>query len=176
MQIFSALQQADLRLFAWLFRNGERFFLISPARAISHSGDGYLHVLVPLMLLVIGADRSGDLVQLLVFSLALERPLYWVLKNALRRRRPEQFVPGFRSLIVASDRFSFPSGHSSGAFLLVTCMCAIYGAGALPMLAWAAAVGMSRIILGVHFPGDIAAGASMGTLIALLASSMLGIS
>ena len=175
MQILGALQQADLRLFAWLFRNGERFFLISPARAVSHSGDGYLHVLIPLLLIFMGAERAGDLVLVLAFALSLERPLYWVLKNALRRRRPEQFVPGFRSLIVASDRFSFPSGHSSAAFLLVTCLCVIYGAAALPMLAWAAAVGLSRIVLGVHFPGDISAGASMGTVTALFASSLLGL-
>jgi undecaprenyl-diphosphatase len=122
-----------------------------------------------------GAQHAGELVLMLLLALGLERSLYWVLKNGLRRRRPEQLVPGFRSLIVASDQFSFPSGHSSAAFLLVTCLCIVYGAVALPMLTWAALVGLSRVILGVHFPGDIVAGASMGTAIALLSSSLLGL-
>ena len=175
MQLLSALQQADLRLFAWLFRSGERYLLITPARAVSQSGDGYLHVLVPLLLIIMGMDKVGDLVLALALALAMERPLYWVLKNALRRRRPEQYVPGFRSLIVASDQFSFPSGHSSAAFLLITCLCIVYGSVAAPMLIWACAVGLSRILLGVHFPGDIVAGASMGTTVALLASSILAL-
>ena len=175
MQLLSALQQADLRLFAWLFRNGERYLLITPARAISHSGDGYLHVLVPLLLLIMGVGKVGELVLALALALSIERPLYWILKNGLRRRRPEQYVPGFRSLIVASDQFSFPSGHSSAAFLLVTCLCAIYGVAAVSMLIWAGAVGTSRMLLGVHFPGDIVAGAGMGTSIGLIACAMLGL-
>lgn len=175
MQILSALQQADLRLFAWLFRSGDRYLLIPPAKAVSRSGDGYLHVLTPLMLACMGNEYAGDLVLVLALALAIERPIYWVLKNGLKRRRPEQFVPGFRSLIVASDQFSFPSGHSSAAFLLVTCLCVLYGAAAAPLLIWAVTVGVSRVLLGVHFPGDILAGASMGTLIALFASTLLGI-
>lgn len=173
MQLLSALQQADLRLFAWLFRGGKRYLLITPARAVSHSGDGYLHVLIPLLLIIMGIDRVGELVLVLALALMMERTLYWVLKNALRRRRPEQYVPGFRSFIIASDQFSFPSGHTSAAFLLVTGLCIVYGGPATPMLVWASAVGLSRILLGVHFPGDILAGASMGTTVTLLASSIL---
>ena len=82
MQLLSALQQADLRLFAWLFRNGERCLLITPARAVSHSGDGYLHALVPLLLIFMGAGHAGELVLALALALAMERPLYWILKNA----------------------------------------------------------------------------------------------
>lgn len=175
MQILSGLQQADLRLFAWLFRNGEKYFLITPARALSRSGDGYLHVLIPLLLAGMGVPGASDLILLVILALAIERPLYWMLKNSLRRRRPAQFVPGFRSMIVASDKFSFPSGHSSAAFLLVASLCVIFGAPAAVMLTWASAVSLSRVLLGVHFPGDIVAGASMGTTCALLAASLLAL-
>ena len=175
MQILSALQQADLRLFAWMFRSGERYLLITPARALSHSGDGYLHVLVPLLLLAMGVQRVGDLILVILAALMVERPLYWILKNSLKRRRPPQLVPGFRSFIIASDQFSFPSGHSSAAFLLVTCLCILYGGSAAAMLLWATGVGLSRVVLGVHFPGDIVAGASMGTCSALMAGSLLAL-
>ena len=175
MPLLTALLQAELRLFAWLFRNGERYLLIEPARAVSHSGNGYLHVLIPLLLILMGVDEVGNLILAIALAIAIERPLYWVLKNSLRRRRPAQFVPGFRSIIVASDRFSFPSGHSSASFLLVTCLCVVYGGAAAPMLVWCSAVGISRVLLGVHFPGDILAGAAMGTSVALFASSVLGL-
>ena len=35
--------------------------------------------------------------------------------------------------------------------------------------------GLSRVVLGVHFPGDIVAGASMGTTTALMAGSLLAL-
>lgn len=173
MQLLSTLQQVDVRLFAWLYNDGERYLLIAPALATSRSGDGYLHFLTPLLLLCMGVGRVGDLVLIITLALGIERPMYWLLKNSLKRRRPAQFNPDFRSIIVASDKFSFPSGHSSAAFLLVTCLCIVYGVSGAAMLPWAAAVGLSRILLGVHFPGDIAAGASMGTAAALMAGSLL---
>ena len=176
MQILTALQQADLRLFSWLFRSGDRHLLIAPARALSHSGDGYLHAAIPLLLLLMGSNLLGDFVQVLLLALAMERPLYWVLKNSLKRRRPHDLLPGLRSLITASDQFSFPSGHSSGAFLLATAASVVYGAAAAGLFVWACAVALSRVLLGVHFPGDLIAGAVMGSTLALLAAQLLGIS
>ncbi|TGD72840.1 phosphatase PAP2 family protein [Mangrovimicrobium sediminis] len=145
------------------------------ARAVSRSGDGYLHVLVPLLVLTLDPESGWQLLPLLVLALAVERSLYWLVKNSLRRPRPQETVPGFRSLITASDQFSFPSGHSSGAFLLATALLIIYGGAAIPMLLWAAGVALSRILLGVHFPGDTLAGAIMGSGIALLAAAQLGV-
>ncbi len=43
------------------------------------------------------------------------------------------------------------------------------------MYLWASCVAMSRVILGVHFPGDTVAGALMGSSIALATASYLGL-
>ncbi len=61
---------------------------------------------------------------------------------------------------------SFPSGHTAAAFAFAV------GAGrelpqsALPLLALASLVGYSRIHTGVHYPGDVLAGAACGVLFA----------
>lgn len=175
MELLSALQQFDHRLFTRVFRQGERRMIRPLARALSLSGDGYLHVLVPLLLGALGADDLGIFCALLLTALAIERSIYYLLKNALRRRRPQDFMPGFRSLITASDQFSFPSGHSSAAFLLATALCMVYGGPVIAMYLWASLVAMSRVILGVHFPGDTVAGALMGSTIALASAAWLGI-
>jgi undecaprenyl-diphosphatase len=105
----------------------------------------------------------------------VERSLYFSLKNSLRRRRPQELVPGFRSLITASDKFSFPSGHSSGAFLLATALLVVYGGPVIAMYVWASGVALSRILLGVHFPGDTLAGALMGTSSVLFVATQMGL-
>jgi len=42
------------------------------------------------------------------------------------------------------------------------------------LLLWACGVAVSRVILGVHFPGDILAGAALGSICALVNASYWG--
>lgn len=171
----NTLQELELRLLARVFRQGERRMIRPLARALSRSGDGYLHLLVPALLAFLGARDMDRFALLLGLSLALERSLYWSLKNSLRRRRPQDAVPGFRSLITASDQFSFPSGHSSAAFLLATALTLVYGGPLVAMYLWASGVALSRVLLGVHFPGDTLAGALMGSGCVVFCASLLGL-
>jgi len=175
MEILSALQRLDVRLFFAVFRQGERRLIRQLARALSRSADGYLFILIPALLWLVNADGATRLGTLLLVSLAAERPLYWILKNGLRRRRPQESLPSFSSIIVAADKFSFPSGHTSAAFLLATSLTLVYREPALAMYIWATTIAWSRIILGVHYPGDTLAGAVMGSGIALFIFLQLGL-
>lgn len=175
MEILYALQRFDVRLFTQLFRQGERRMIRPLARALSRSADGYLYVLVPLLLYMLGAGQVAEFTLLLFASLVVERVLYWLLKNGLRRRRPQEFMPGFRSLVVAADRFSFPSGHTSAAFLLATALYVVYQGPVFSVYLWATAIGLSRVILGVHYPGDTVAGAVMGSATVIFIANQLGV-
>jgi undecaprenyl-diphosphatase len=96
------------------------------------------------------------------------------LKNGLRRRRPQDSFDNFQSLVVAADKFSFPSGHTAAAFLLATSLSLVYGGAFIGVFAWATAVAVSRVALGVHYPGDTLAGAVMGVAVASCMYSYLG--
>lgn len=172
----ATLQQFDTQLFSRLFESGGRRRLVRPlSKALSRTGDGYLHLALPAILLLAGAEGLPVFAILLGTAMAVERIVYLLLKNTLKRRRPEQFVPGFRSLVQASDQFSFPSGHTSAAFCLATATGIVFGGPFIAMYLWAGAVGLSRVLLGVHFPGDVLAGAVMGSSIAVASASQLGL-
>ena len=79
-------------------------------------------------------------------------------------------------MITASDEFSFPSGHTSGAFLVATALTILLPPVGIAgyLYGWAALVALSRVILGVHFPLDTLAGALLGGSLAWVALQLTG--
>jgi undecaprenyl-diphosphatase len=162
MKILSAIHLVDLRTFQWCLQRKHRQLFVQLSRWVSKSADGYLYAIIAAGFAVL---QHWLLVKLLFVAVCIERGLYFILKNQLRRNRPQQTIPGYRSVIQPSDQFSFPSGHTSAAFLMMGILSAFYPVLAIPLLLWATWVGISRVMLGVHFPTDSVAGALLGYLI-----------
>ena len=174
MALLATLQEVDVRLFGRIFNHGCRWSATRwLAKVVSHSGDGFLHLLLPLFFWSLNTAHAFQYVTLLASAMAVERLLYVVFKNKLKRRRPQDYMPGFTSLIRASDKFSFPSGHSSAAFCLATTTGIVFGGPFIALYIWASFVALSRVVLGVHFPGDTVAGALLGSGVALATASYL---
>ena len=171
--VLGYIQHSDVLTFNWCMRRKRRALFTAAGHLISKTADGPYYFVVPLALSLANSNAALTLFAVLAGAFAIERPLYTLLKRGLKRNRPADALPGFESFIVPADKFSFPSGHTSGAFLVATATGWIFPALLVPLYLWAALVGTSRVFLGVHFPSDIAAGALMGTSIGLLAISVL---
>lgn len=163
MSILSSIQLVDEQLFTRLFHGKRR--LKKLALQISRSGDGLLYLILPSLYWLINPVEGRTFFMIASLAFIIERILYYALKKNLKRRRPPAAIPGFRSLVTPSDEFSFPSGHTSAAFLFTTLCVLWFGTVALPLYLWASLVGLSRVLLGVHFPGDILAGTVIGTAV-----------
>lgn len=156
------LAELDTRIFLGINAVHDRLRLRRVSRIVSWTGDGYCYALMALVLPVMMAPGERWLVAGLVGFL-IELPAYWLLKNAFRRRRPFAVVKALPPMLKPSDEFSFPSGHTTAAFM-VACITAFhFPALALLMYAWATAIGLSRVVLKVHFVSDIMAGMAIGT-------------
>jgi undecaprenyl-diphosphatase len=173
--LLTTIHEFDVTMFSWVMGRKNRALFTRIGKWISHTGDGFLYAAYGLYL---GLNQGTEEHMLLISALlafSIERPLYFILKNGFRRNRPQEALNGFRSFIIPSDQFSFPSGHTSGAFLMATLISSFYPSLIIPAYFWALSVGLSRIFLGVHFPTDILVGMTMGTTIALLGLNLAGV-
>ncbi|MBM7037376.1 phosphatase PAP2 family protein [Vibrio ulleungensis] len=131
-------------------------------RWISRTGDGPLYVVLAMALLWLRPTLGWSFLCAGLLAFAIELPIYWLTKNAVRRRRPAELTRVIPAFITPSDRYSLPSGHSAAAMVMATLIAYFFPAFAVVALLWAMAVGLSRILLGVHFLSDVIVGMLLG--------------
>ncbi len=94
-------------------------------------------------------------------SVALAHGGNIAVKRCVRRPRPDLADLPARSRTPST--LSFPSAHAASTFAAV----AAFGP-LLPRAPWrlaGAAMALSRVVLGVHYPSDVLAGAALGTVV-----------
>ena len=170
MNILNSIHNMDVTTFYWLMARKHRQLLTRASRVISMSADGPLYVVLALAAWSLGFETWAYII---MGGFALERVLYLILKRSFKRNRPADILDDFTSFIRPSDKFSFPSGHTSGAFFMAYCLSEWFPELYLSFYSWSAMVAMSRIFLGVHFPTDTAMGALLGTTCAMVSFGVL---
>lgn len=166
MKLIYSIQQYDVSMFIRLNNSAIHAGLVRVCRLLSKTGDGLLYLGLGAWLYAQNGF-ADPLLRALLLAFAIERPLYLVLKNGFKRNRPQQALQEFKSVITPSDRFSFPSGHTSAAFLVATLVCHFVPGLSMAMYPWALLVAFSRVVLGVHFPSDTLMGLVLGAGIAI---------
>jgi membrane-associated phospholipid phosphatase len=88
-----------------------------------------------------------------------------ILKNLVKRERPYIAHPDLITGKASDTDYSFPSGHTATAFATATSLSLSFPKWYViaPSFTYAAAVGYSRMYLGVHYPSDVLTGALIGT-------------
>jgi undecaprenyl-diphosphatase len=94
--------------------------------------------------------------------------LYKVLKRGTSRLRPYVAQPGITLCAVPLDRYSFPSGHTLHATAFTLVALDYYPGLFWLVVPFSVLVALSRIVLGLHYPSDVLAGAAIGTAVTAL--------
>ena len=94
--------------------------------------------------------------------------IYRWLKRTFVRERPFITHSGIAQAAGTLDRYSFPSGHTLHAVSFTWQAVAHFPDLAWILVPFAALVAGSRVVLGLHYPSDVLAGAMLGGLLATL--------
>lgn len=141
---------------------------------ISKTGDGYFYAPIAFLLYYLDTEHGSVFVFTAIMAYVLEIPIYLAMKHLFKRPRPCDYLHHLNALIIPSDKFSLPSGHTAAAFLMATVVSQFYPSLTAVAFIWASLIGASRLVLRVHFPLDVIIGATLGVFIAQVSISILG--
>ncbi|CAM5547538.1 Putative decaprenylphosphoryl-5-phosphoribose phosphatase [Streptomyces rochei] len=160
------LDDMDHRIVTALRACGTDPRVAGAARALSWAGEhGALWLAGGLAAAAVDGPRRGAWLR----GTALTAGAHLVsmgVKRVVRRPRPTHVTP----LVRTAGRHSFPSSHATSAAAAAVAFGALGVHAAWPL---AAAVCVSRLVVGVHYPSDVAAGAALGALTAGLGADWM---
>lgn len=144
-------------------------------RAVSRLGDGVIWYSLMALLPAFGG-YEGLVVSLhMGFTALVGLLIYKITKHWSERERPYVSHAGEVACAMPPlDRYSFPSGHTLHAVSFTLVLCSYFPQMLWVLLPFTILVALSRMILGLHYPSDVLAGALIGGALALLSFSVLG--
>jgi undecaprenyl-diphosphatase len=162
------IDAADYSLCCRLNRGAHRLVLRRLFQVASRLGDGVVwYALILALPLLYGAPAVKPAIAMALTG-ALGVVLYSVLKRLFVRERPFITHQAISRAAAPLDRYSFPSGHTLHAVSFTWQACAHFPELSWVLLPLTALIAGSRVVLGLHYPTDVLAGAIIGAALAEL--------
>src|SRR5579864_6135042 len=160
--VWGYIQNRDHRVMRrvnrWKAPRWIRYWMIAATRI----GDGWLWYGLAGILLIAGGPNRFAAVSVAASAALAGVVVFKGLKKISHRPRPCHLEPHCWSKVLPPDRFSFPSGHTMTAFSIALVLGYFYPSLQAPLLFLAVSIGVSRIVLGMHFVSDVLAGMVLG--------------
>jgi len=154
------VRDSDRRVTSRVYSWRPRPWICMATVGATRLGDGWIWAAAATVLLASGSRFHRVLVAATLAGF-LASATFTVLKRRFRRPRPCGLLPHPVFRVRAPDRFSFPSGHTINAVAICGVL-AIEWPFLTPVLALlAVGIAASRVVLGLHYVSDVAAGAML---------------
>ena len=133
---------------------------------VSRLGDGGVWYAAMLALPLLFGERGLSTSLQMIQVGAINLVIYKTVKHLAGRARPCDVDPRISISTAPLDQYSFPSGHTMHAVAFSTVITAHHAELTWWLVPLSSLIALSRLILGLHFPTDVAAGALIGGYVA----------
>jgi undecaprenyl-diphosphatase len=169
---FARFDRAELRFCRYLNRSSRSAAVRQAFRAVSWLGDGWIWYALLVALPIFYGAYGLRAATHMAATAALGVLLYKLIKNRTVRERPFITHSAIEAASVPLDRYSFPSGHTLHAVTFTLMFAAYLPEWTAALSGFAALVALSRVVLGLHYPTDVAAGAALGGVLGMSSLSL----
>jgi undecaprenyl-diphosphatase len=174
-QVLNRIQALDSALCVKVSHTSQYRLIRDWFRIISRLGDGvFWYVLMIAILLTLQGEGVKPVLHMLAAGLTGTLIYKW-LKHKMHRPRPYQVRQDVWLSGKPLDHFSFPSGHMLHAVAFGLVALFYFPVLAVILIPFIIMVAMSRVILGLHYPSDVLAGAAIGYAIALISINLVSL-
>ena len=136
------------------------------AALLARSGDSWFWLAGLALLGLLGGDSWKGRALAMAAGVLVTAVLVLAIKFAVHRRRPQG---EWGQIYRQTDPNSVPSGHAARAAMLAVMALGLGPAWfGLLLAVWAPLVILARVMMGVHYFSDVAAGALLGILLGAL--------
>ena len=136
---------------------------------VSRLGNGvFWYVLILLLPLIYGSQAITTSI-LMATTGTIGVIIYKLLKNNLVRQRPCIHHAAIQQGTAMLDLYSFPSGHTLHAVSFTIIAVHAFPELGVVLLPFTLLIAASRVVLGLHYPSDVMAGALIGSSLAATA-------
>ena len=160
-------QCMDRTIFFFINHGLSNPFFNSIMPVISEISDGPILFAVSLVLMFSRKRKLKLLGLIMLAGLTVSFYVVSGLKALVARPRPSLVLTDV-FLLAKEKSMSFPSNHAATSFMAATALTAYFKRYAAVFYSFAAAVAVSRVYMGVHYPSDVLAGAVIGIAIGYL--------
>ena len=175
---FQRFDRAELKVCRYLNRPNGFVCIRYLFRGVSWLGDGWFwYALIAALPFMYGA-QGWPVALHMALTGAGGVLIYKAIKGRAVRERPFITHAAIECQAAPLDRYSFPSGHTLHAVSFTWLMTAHFPEWAGVLGAFALLVALSRVVLGLHYPTDVGAGALLGAMLAIVslrAAALFGV-
>ena len=158
------LDSIDRSILVWIHEN--HIPILNQVMPFITDADNWvLPILLLILYLGFFQGKKGKIALcLLIISLSLNDSICaQLLKPFFERVRPSHIsIEGLNLLVSKGGKWSMPSNHASNMFSLAVILSYFFDRFKIPLFLLAIMIAISRVYVGVHYPGDVIVGALVG--------------